>query len=155
MAVIEVADIQQWLENTKLDVSSIDAALEITCQEEVYGRLATKYDVTSWVDVNTTPELVKIIVSMLYAGRLWNRTFQSSSSKAGGYGDKLIARADMLLQGVMEGLYDIVDTMGETASPTSEEGPSFFPDDSATELAVTDPTHEDAAPRGITMGQMF
>lgn len=156
MAVIELVDIQQWLELTKIEPSSIDAALEISCQEEAFSRLATKYDVSTWIDASTTPELVKTIVSLLYAGRLWNRSFQAGSSKEGSYGDKLIRRADLLLLGIVEGEYDLIDTdTGNTIDPASDEGPSFFPDDSATELAKTDPEHADAAPQYATMGMRF
>jgi len=108
MAVlIALADVQAWLEATKTPVSAIEVPLAQQISSQVLGVVSSRYDTKTWLTDVTTPLLVKRVISMFYAGYFYHRTF-SNDSEPGVYGDRLLADAQLLLDGIASGTVTIV-----------------------------------------------
>jgi hypothetical protein len=155
--VIAKEDVQQWLEATKYSVSSLDAKLEETARTQVFARLNALYNVGEWTTPGTTPNLVKVVVSMLVAAWTFNRAYAEDDLTESTYGMHLEARAWLLVDGILAGAVDI----GVEIDPTLalDASVAFFPDDVATgrdnRWAAGFTTEEPDAPRAFTMGQQF
>lgn len=128
MAHITLSAAQQWLETTKLTLTVLDSDLENSASNYVLSRLSVVYpnEVTTWTSTANTPALVQQVISMYYAGWLYNRQYSEDSDGGNPWADKLIGMADMMLAGIASGLMDLTD-VPSTLSATN--GLTFFPDD--------------------------
>lgn len=132
--VVTLPKVQQWLETTKLTLSSVDEELAESAREVAFASLVNSYDTTVWVDSTTTPKLVQSAISMLVAAWEYNRAYSEEGGLAT-YGNDLEEKAYALLSGIAEGQVALEEypTVGATA-----ETISFFPDDSTGALEVYD-----------------
>jgi hypothetical protein len=138
--LIDLTDVNAWLEQVKTQVVEVEDALAGQLADTVIGAVSQRYSVGSWVDPESTPLLIRRIISMFYAGYFYHRTF-SNNSEPGVYGDRLLADAQILLDGVANGTISI---------PADVSIPVFVVDNLpliADELRYTDPV--------FTMGQVF
>src|SRR5262245_55206150 len=140
---IGIADAQQWLEPTKLTLTAIEPALEATAFEYVVSRLAGRYNAESWTNSSTTPQLIRSVESMWYAGMLYKRQYSENSDESG-YGNYLLTYSANLLEGIATGRGDVVG-LDELRQQFSY--PSFWPNDLATLTSEEEPTSPLAAPR--------
>ncbi|MHA2047125.1 MAG: hypothetical protein ACW99G_20225 [Candidatus Thorarchaeota archaeon] len=131
MALIDVDDVQPWLEPTKLRLDHDDPLTEEPFQSEfVKSRLAScDIDVTTWLDAATTPTLIKSIIGMLVAAQRYNTYYSETEDAGNAYANKLEERASMLLEGVCSGSIDLLDITDDPAT-TGFGSPLFYPDDS-------------------------
>ena len=152
MPLIDVDDVQPWLEITKLRLDSDDKLAEEPFQSEfVKSRLAScDIDVTVWIDALTTPTLVKQIIGMLVAAHKYNTYYSETDEAAGNpYANKLEDRATLLLEGICAGTIDLLDITDDPA--TSGFGSVlFYPDD---DVGVLEENKEEAV--RFTMGKVF
>jgi hypothetical protein len=150
MALIDVDDVQPFLEETKLRLNSGDDLPEEPFQSEfVRSRLAScDLDVSTWVDSSTTPTLIKWIIGMLVAAQRYNRFYSETDEDAGNpYANKLEEHAKLLLEGICAGSIDLLDVTDDPAS-TGFGSIVFYPTDTTGEL------NEEEAVR-FTMGKVF
>lgn len=157
MARVLLKELQQWFERSKLEVGDIDFELEATAVEMVFAKLSGKYSTTTWVDVGTTPRLVRKILSMLYAAWYYQRQYSEENPEEKMYGVRLEERARTLVDGVLLGALDLVDVEG-TVSKT--HGPVFWPTDATGSTQQYDAMgnaigREDGADRKFSMGMLF
>lgn len=127
MPHISTQDVQQWLESTKLSVSSVDVELEKTASSVVFSTLAETYDVTLWTDEAATPVLIQSIISMMVAAWVYNRQYSEDDPDGSGYAMWLLNYAKELLNGVKAGSLDLLEVPGVSASSGE---PAFMPTDS-------------------------
>lgn len=145
---ITPADVNYWLENTKLTVADpLDAGVEAFATSKVIGRLAGAFETTTWVDPSTTPQLVKQLIAMLYAAATYRKSY-SEDLEGDGVG---LNWAEWLEQSV-EGYLNMVFTGEITLTDpeiditgTNVGLPSFYPTDLS---SVTEPPK-------FTMGAKF
>lgn len=105
------------------------------------GKLAETYGdpsfgVPTWVDQNTTPELVKQVIAMTYAGWFYDRQYSEVLATQGNsYGLILRQNADTILQGIISSSIQLVEILPNL--PTT--APVFYPTDasSTTEAKIT------------------
>lgn len=148
MSYLIVADVQQWLEQTKLLLTEFDPALELTARNVVLGALSSRYDITTWLDAATTPSQARQIMSMLVAGWTYQRQYSQDLAIDGtNWGVRLEKMAMNLLAAIMD---EKVDLMGDTAitAEASSTGPTFYPTD-AQEI------DDSGEGRKFTMGSVF
>lgn len=150
MAHITVREAQAWVEKTKLDLgSNLDGELEVDVSAQVLARVAQVYDTSSWVDFEVTPRLIRSIISMTYTAYIYARTY-SDDTDGDTYSVLLLARADALLQNIIDGITVIpeVPPIGDTSEP------AFYPTDAST---ASSPTDEDPSlgPNQFSMGTVF
>lgn len=150
MALIDVDDVQPWLEETKLRLDSSEDLIEEPYQSEfVKSRLAScSLNVTTWVDKLTTPFLVKQIIGMLVAAQRYNRYYSETDEDAGNpYANKLEERATLLLDGICAGTINLLDVTDDPAT-TGSGSIDFYPTD------LTGILNPEEAVR-FTMGKVF
>lgn len=130
MALIDVDDVQPWLEPTKLNLDHNDNLPEAPFWEDVIkSRLsAVGIDTTTWVDVSTTPSLIKSIIGMLVAASRYNAFYSESEDGGNPYADKLEARAMMLIDGIAAGTIDIIGLPDDPVTG-GFGSPLFYPTD--------------------------
>jgi hypothetical protein len=135
MARITLVDAQAWAENTKLPFSVLDTALLNQVEIQVIARLQScgidAALIATWVDVSTTPDLVKSIISMMYVAWFYDRQYSEEQTEGNDYAAMLRNHAQMLLQGVCDGTIEIPE------APTIGGKPAFFPTD---ESSAAQPT---------------
>lgn len=149
MSLVTIQDVQNWLERSKLTLDSDDDLLEEThARSIVLSKLATRFDTSTWVDSDSTPKLVRTIISMLVAAYRYNAVYtEVPNPETETYGDKLEQRAMDLLQQVVDGGLVLEEA---TDGPAVTGTLSFYPTDAST--ARDD---EDDAGIKFTMGMRF
>jgi hypothetical protein len=153
VAYTTTQQVQQWAQQTKYQIQSVDAELEQVAVDTAFTLLGRRYDTATWLDSGTTPSLVLDMITMLVAAYTLRRAFGEEDGSHE-YPDWLEMRAMTLLEGISAGLLDIP---GVDVDPSSAEGstPAFFPTDAATDIWFDDPTADGGAARYFTMEQIF
>lgn len=103
-----VPAVNAWTAKNKLIVADIDVELESQIASSVISRI-TGYNTTLWKDERTIPSVVKTVISMIYAGRLYQEAYADDVGISD-YGTVLINDAEALLDKIINGsiiLYDI------------------------------------------------
>ncbi len=152
MPLIDVDDVQPWLEITKLRLDSDDKLAEEPFHSEfVRSRLAScDIDVTTWIDTATTPLFVKQIIGMFVAAQRYNTSYSETDEGAGNpYANKLEERGMLLLEGICAGTIDLLDATDDPAT-TGFGSVLFYPDD---DVGILEANKEEAV--RFTMGQVF
>lgn len=126
--LITIDDVQPWLETSKLRINTDDELPEEPIMSEfVLARLASRLDVSTWIDESTTPELVRYIIGMLVAAMRYNKYYSETADDGGNpYADKLEAMAENLIVGILEG--DII-IIGVPNAVSSTGTIAFYPTD--------------------------
>lgn len=109
MAHINETDANAFVDGAKLAKLSsldIDIAFEANFSDEVIGSLSSAFNVSTWVDQASTPNLVRRIIAMKYIGWYFQRVY-SENEDTSNYGVMLINEADRLLQGLITGSIQI------------------------------------------------
>lgn len=135
MARILLADAQAWGEDTKLTLTSLDAALLSQVETQVVSQLDNAFDVTTWVNDTNTPAIVKSIIAMLYMAWFYDRQYSEDQESGNDYAALLRAQAASLIAGLIDGSILIPGQEAETG-PSDE--PVFFPTDESSSLCPTD-----------------
>lgn len=149
MPLIDVDDVQPWLEESKLRLDSADELPEEKFQSEyVLSRLAScLVDASSWIDPAATPPMIRWIIGMLVAAQRYNKAYSETEDSAGNlYANKLEDKANMLIDGICSGDL-LIDAI---AVDVSIGEPSFYP----TDLTGILPTETEESVR-FTMGRVF
>jgi hypothetical protein len=127
VAHVTLAEVQQWLEQTKLQINQIDAEFEATATALVFGQLDRRYATAGWTDVSTTPELIRKIIAMLVSCWTYERQYSEVSPEGSAYSRSLEDSAMQIVQSLMEGTMTIPGVL-----PLDEPlyAPLFEPNDS-------------------------
>ena len=152
MPLIDVDDVQPWLEITKLRLDFDDKLLEEPFHSEfIKSRLATcGIDVTTWIDASSTPSFVKQIIGMYVAAHKYNTYYSETDEGAGNpYANKLEERGMLLLEGICAGTIDLLDITDDPAN-SGFGSVLFYPDDATGRLEAD----KEEAVR-FTMGRVF
>lgn len=153
MAYVTQAEVQQWLQQSKYNITGLDSELEAHAVDVAFSLLSRRYDVSPWTDSTTTPGLVLNLITMLVASYALRRAIGEDEGLHD-YPDWLESRATSLLEGLADGLLEIPGTDPDPSS--AEEGaPAFWPTQAATDLWFDDPTADGGAALAFTMEQIF
>lgn len=154
MAVhVTAEEIQQWIQDSRLLVGSVDPALESSAYSRVVSALAQRYTTATWTDSTTTPDLIRSVISMLIAAWMINRAHAETVGDVDAYGVHLESSAMVLLGGLADGSILIDDT---AVGDYSAGQPGFWPTDMATTIATEEGWDaEGAAPLMFTAGKVF
>ena len=124
--LITLVDAQAWAEKTKLQLDELDSELLDDQTTTVLSRLASAFKVEAWLSSDTTPQLVRKCIAMLYVGWYYLRTY-SEEDYTNNYGERLIAEAAELLDGITSGTITLVDLVDDANSNIQLSLPSFAP----------------------------
>jgi len=130
MPLIDVDDVQPWLESTKLRLDHDDALLEEPFWSDfVKSRLSgCGMDVALWVDGLTTPSLVKSVIGICVAAQKYSVAYSESEDGGIPYATKLEELAYSLLEGICAGTLDLQDATDDPAT-TGFGSVLFYPTD--------------------------
>lgn len=149
MARVTQREIQGWLELTKLNLAALNTDLLEQLEEEVLVQLSSVYSIASWADETTTPKIVRTIIAKMYASWYIDKIYSENQDEGNDYAARLLANANMLLQGLISGLFEIPGT------PATNPGTaSFYPTDAS---SAQQPTEEDPSlgPARFSLGKVF
>lgn len=134
MAYLGTGDVQTWLEQTKLTVGEIEAALEQLFAGSVIGQMASRYDTTTWLDEGTTPSLVRQVVGMLYAAAIYRRQYSEDLQENPAWPVWLETTANMMIAQIVSGVIDLPVVV--TPEPTGLNEPIFYPNDESSNVDI-------------------
>lgn len=149
MARVTQREVQSWLELTKLNVAALNTDLLSQLEEEVLVQLSSVYTVTGWTDEVSTPKIVRVIIAKMYASWYIDKIYSENQDEGNDYSARLLANANMLLAGLISGLFEIPGV------PVPNPGtPSFYPTDASSAM---EPTEEDPSlgPARFSLGKIF
>lgn len=149
MALITVEEVRGWVETTKLDITSLDLNFLPQIETETLARLGTVFDTSGWVDPASTPPLVRVIITKLYAGWVYDKYYSENQAERNEYAMMLKENAGMLLQGLIDGTLEIPGV-----DPSTAQAPSYYPNDAS---SAQYPTSDDPSlgPAKFSMGKVF
>lgn len=124
MSIVAKEDVQQWLEQTKLTLTELDASLTATATTLTFATIGSVYDTTLWTTTANTPAIIKVIVSMLIAAWTHNRAYSENSGPSD-YGLWLEEKAMSMLDGLKNGEIDITEIPGQISDTLI----AFYPND--------------------------
>jgi hypothetical protein len=148
--LIAVTEAQAWLEPTKGTISTLDDNLLVQVQEPILRKIDGTYDVSGCVSPGTTPELLRTIIAMEYVARYYNRQYSEDNDQVNRYARQLMADAEALIQGIIDGAISLPLPVVGSAAGT----PMFYPTDASSLMC---PTTDDPSlgPARFSMGQLF
>jgi hypothetical protein len=144
-----MAQVQGWLEPTKLTLTSLNTNLLNNLEEEVLSRLASVYDTSSWIDSASTPLLVRTIISKLYASWHYDKEYSEDQEEGNNYADRLAANAENLISSIVDGKIVIPEE-----SVTNPRQASFFPTNESSSKEPTELNPEFGGPY-FSLGRRF
>ncbi|HNV18271.1 MAG TPA: hypothetical protein PKJ52_01360 [Rectinema sp.] len=124
-----------WSNGDKVTwATSIDTDLDSQIASQVLAKAARAFDITSWVDKNTTPQLILSIIAMNYAGRKFQEMYGEDSLNSD-YGTALITDANNMLENLISGDLILLDedliptesqAVGTVTYEPTESNPMFY-----------------------------
>jgi|ERR1051326_1092196 hypothetical protein len=156
MPRIAVADVQAWVETTKLgsqfQALDVDALSQI--EEEILVTIGSVYDTSTWIDKPSTPRIVQVIIAKMYAGWLYDKVYSENQSDPNKYAQLVKANAQTLINGIINGTIEIPGS--PILNPSSA---TFYPTDvsSSQEPDGQDPLVNDMSlgPAKFSLGKSF
>src|SRR5882724_2614755 len=134
MQRIRVEDAQAWSERTKLTITQLDADLATQIETRVLARLTVAYpdSVGTWVSSDTTPQIVKTVISMLYVAWFYDRQYSEEQQSLNDYAVLLRSEAETLILGIIDGSIVIPGVLVPTI-----DSPAYYPTDASSALQPT------------------
>lgn len=149
MARIELKDATAWVEDTKLLTTALEPRLLAQVEAQVLTSLDNSIDVSTWVDYNSTPDIIKSIISMTYVAWVYDRQYSEDQENGNDYAALLRAQANALIAGINDGSVVVPGFPTENIG-----GPAFFPDDASSAMRPTDLMPQ-LGPASFNMGREF
>jgi hypothetical protein len=122
---ITPADVQAWCEPTKLPIAELEDVLDTQVEAQVMGTLEAGFDVSPWVDTDTTPRIIRNAIAMKYASLLYDRTYSEDSDSSNAWA----ARLDMMSDDLISGMLDGSVTIDGFVSAEEHSNPEAYPTD--------------------------
>jgi hypothetical protein len=147
---ITLQEANAWIEPTKLTLSDIETELESQVTSQIFARLLGTFDTASWVNVGSTPKIVRTVIAMYYVSWIYDRAY-SDDADSNAYAERLRAYADATLIGLAAGSIELEELPDANAGISS---PTFFPNDASSAQEPTSLNPSDGPP-SFTMGTVF
>lgn len=103
--------VNAWTDKDRLNLTSLDAELESQIASQVIAQASQAFDTSLWTSANNTPTLIKSVMAMIYAGRMYQNRNIDSVDDLTFYGSKLIQDANALLDNIIGGLIVLKDAV--------------------------------------------
>lgn len=133
MAVVTLPEVQQWLETTKMSLAAVDPELSESARLVVFGKVSGTYDTSEWVDVATTPKLIRATIGKLVAAWEYLKAYGEEDEST--YGSRMERQVYELLKEIDNGNV-LLEEYPEIAGTLSE--PVFYPNDESNASEVYD-----------------
>jgi len=131
MARVKASEVESFISDDRFTV--MDDDLNEQFEDRVLGQLEGRYDTSTWVDVDTTPDLVRQVIALLNAANILYKAY-SDQEDGVPYADRLSNMAESMLLQIVDGTLNltvgtVVITDDEYASASDAAGPAFYPTD--------------------------
>lgn len=151
---VTVEEVRALAERTKLKVETMDTELLVHVEEEVIDRLSAQIPadtIATWVDVATTPKLIRTIISRKYFAWFYFRQYSEDiGTNENTYANKLDASAEMLIAGILDGSIIIPGLAVDLSTIT------FYPTDASSAMDPKDvPSDPSVGPAAFSMTKTF
>ena len=155
MSYLAEADLEQFLRQDRLlpTDNRIDPTQEETVKNVVFGTLAVRWNADTWLDANTTPDLVVSVMAMLYCAWLYQSVYAESAEGLNPWGVHLEEMAMNLMLGMVSGGVDLLDA--DPIDETSTMSPSFYPTDAQNASEVDSNGNLIGSEIKFTIGMVF
>lgn len=121
---ITPGDVQAWCESTKLGVAELDVVLDGQIETQVLAVLEAGFNVSTWLDQNSTPAIIKSILAMKYASVLYDRQYSEDTDTSSPWSAKLDLMAQDLIDGILSGSVAIDGYLLDTSHSSPESYPT-------------------------------
>ena len=138
MALITVSDVQSWFTDDRLRLAPEQDNLpeETDVSNEVLARVSVRYDTTTWVDPDTTPALIRSVISARVGSIRYRKVYADQLEEGPNYADWLYDEwSETTLMGIIDGQIPLLDA-ADLSTAQANAGPKFFPTDAS---SVDDP----------------
>jgi len=151
MSRITIQNARGWVRGTKFSIGDIDVDLCDQIEGEVLARISSSYDTSLWVDVASTPSLVRTAIAKMYVAWLYAKAYSEDEETVPEYARALQANAEMLIVGIIDGTITLPDAL---PSDSGSGQPSFYPTDASSSQC---PTGDDSSlgDAHFSMGKVF
>jgi len=121
--------VQEWIDSTKLNITTVDPILVETAQTMVFSRLVRVYPMaaTAWVDgggvisQTNAPALVQKAVSLLIASWVYGRAYaEVTAEDENKYALRLESMAEDIVAAIESGIITLIDVDPTTYTPADE-----------------------------------
>jgi hypothetical protein len=151
---VTVEEVRALAERTKLTITTLDTELLNHFEEEIIDRLSIQVDSTfiaTWLGPDSTPKLIRTIIASKYFAWFYFRQYSEDVGETENtYAQKLDARAEMLLAGILDGSIVLVGTTTDISTIT------FYPTDDSTATDPKDsPNDPSVGPAAFSMTTSF
>jgi hypothetical protein len=151
---VTLEEVRALAERTKLAITTIDTELLNHYEEEILDRLGAQIDaatIATWAGPDTTPKLVRTIISRKYFAWFYFRQYSEDvGTNENTYALKLDASAEMLLAGILDGSIIIPGMTTDISTIT------FYPTDASTATDPKDvPSDPSVGPAAFSMTTTF
>jgi len=137
---VTIEEVQAWLDENKLELPDNDPLPEEQhVVNHVFSSVAQIFDTSTWVDADTTPDLLRTIISGLVAARRYNKVYSESDDAGNRYANKIENQLNVLLEQVVDGTITLIDVEGGSSpAQISANNPVYWPTDLTGALEVFD-----------------
>jgi hypothetical protein len=123
---VTIAEVQSWLDAGKLELPATDTLPEeFNVSTYVLAKLGQIYNVATWVDNATTPNLVRVVISAKVAANRYNKLYSEEDDAGNKYANKLEVWAESIITALLNGTIVLVDY----PTPITANDPAYYPND--------------------------
>lgn len=131
MALITIDDVQSWVTTDRLQLEfTEDLPEETNISPQVLAVVSSRYDVSTWINPNTTPALIRSVISARVAAVRYRKVYADQLENEISYADWLEKWAQNTLDGIVKGTIPLLDVPAEDlVTAQTDASISFFPTD--------------------------
>lgn len=133
-AHVTYLEVQGWLDKDREPIPENDPLSDdAQFATIVLAKISQVMETSTWVDVSTTPPVVRKIISALIAANRYNRIYAEEEDAGNKYANKLENRAWDWVQQIVDGKMVVLDNSGNPILNIND--PTYYPTD-ATGAAI-------------------
>ncbi len=104
LSLITLADIQQWLNGDQYENLTLDEQLVQSAKTRLFGKLRTRFHTERWTTYASTPEAVRVAISMLVASIIYRRDYSETNPSENNYATWLEMEAHRTVDELIDGV---------------------------------------------------
>jgi hypothetical protein len=132
---VTIPEVQSWLDAGKIELPTNDTLPEeFNVSTYVLAKLGQIYNVSTWVDTTTTPNLVRVIISAKVAASRYNKLYSEEDDAGNKYANKLEVWAEGIITALLNGTIVLVDY----PTPVTANDPAYYPNDATGSDVILD-----------------
>jgi hypothetical protein len=137
MAHVTVAEVQGWLDKDREPIPENDPLDDdVQFSTLVFAKIQQVMNTAGWIDVSTTPPVIRKIIACLVAANRYNRIYAEEEDAGNKYAGKLERLAWGWIQDIIDGKMVVLDNSGVEILNAND--PRFYPTDATGAATIYD-----------------